>query len=152
VCFSRKRQDGSAPIFFFYFSWFRRKHLFITTCIEKQCTRPLKFVFWLEIFKTSVQGRRHRGDWGEQSPSLLTKVFFVNPLKPMRKYWGYDVTSHIWISVRVCHKWFLKTGSNLYFIKLLSNFILLNLFFFVIWNSCAMPFGLCVIKFARLLL
>jgi len=23
------------------FSWFRRKHLFITTCIEKQCTRPL---------------------------------------------------------------------------------------------------------------
>jgi len=22
----------------FFFSWFRRKHLFITTCIEKQCT------------------------------------------------------------------------------------------------------------------
>jgi len=37
--FYRKRQDGSAPIFFF--SGFRRKHLFITTCIEKQCIRPL---------------------------------------------------------------------------------------------------------------
>jgi len=24
-----------------FFSGFRRKHLFITTCIEKQCTRPL---------------------------------------------------------------------------------------------------------------
>jgi len=37
VRFSRKRQDGSAPIFFSGF----RKHLFITTCIEKQCTQPL---------------------------------------------------------------------------------------------------------------
>jgi len=24
-----------------FFSWFRRKHLFITTCIEKHCTWPL---------------------------------------------------------------------------------------------------------------
>jgi len=24
-----------------FFSGFRRKHLFITTCIKKQCTRPL---------------------------------------------------------------------------------------------------------------
>jgi len=38
VRFSRKRQDGFAPDFF---SEFKRKHLFITTCIEKQCTRPL---------------------------------------------------------------------------------------------------------------
>jgi len=37
--FSRKRQDGSSPNFF---SGFRGKHLFITTCSEKQCTRPLK--------------------------------------------------------------------------------------------------------------
>jgi len=36
--FSRKRQDGSVPNFF---SGCRRKHLFIKTCIEKQCTRPL---------------------------------------------------------------------------------------------------------------
>jgi len=36
--FSRKQQDGSAPDFF---SGFRRKHLFITTCIEKHCTRHL---------------------------------------------------------------------------------------------------------------
>jgi len=36
--FSQKRHDGSAPN---YFSGFKRKHLFITTCIEKQCTRPL---------------------------------------------------------------------------------------------------------------
>jgi len=35
--FYRKRQDGSAPNFF---SGLRRKHLFITICIEKQCTRP----------------------------------------------------------------------------------------------------------------
>jgi len=26
-----------------FFSGFRRKHLFITTCIEKQCTWPLSF-------------------------------------------------------------------------------------------------------------
>jgi len=29
-----------------FFSGFRRKHLFITTCIEKQCTRPLN---WLQL-------------------------------------------------------------------------------------------------------
>jgi len=39
VAFFRKRQDRSVPIFF---SGFRRKHLFITTCIEKQCIRPLR--------------------------------------------------------------------------------------------------------------
>jgi len=33
--FSRKRQDGSASNFF---TGLRRKHLFIKTCIEKQCT------------------------------------------------------------------------------------------------------------------
>jgi len=38
--FTRKRQDESAPVFFL--SEFRRKHLFITYCIEKQYTRPLK--------------------------------------------------------------------------------------------------------------
>jgi len=32
--------DGSVPRFF---SGLRRKHLFITTCIEKHCTRPLRF-------------------------------------------------------------------------------------------------------------
>jgi len=38
--FSRKRQDGwiCANLFL----GFRRKHLFIITCIEKQCIRPLK--------------------------------------------------------------------------------------------------------------
>jgi len=35
--FSRKRQDGSVRNFF---SWLWRKHLFITTCIEKHCTSP----------------------------------------------------------------------------------------------------------------
>jgi len=39
VRFSQKRQDESAPNFF---SGFRKKHLFITTCIEKQCTRALR--------------------------------------------------------------------------------------------------------------
>jgi len=39
VRFSRKRQDGFAPNFFL---GFRRKHLFITTCIEKHCTRPFR--------------------------------------------------------------------------------------------------------------
>jgi len=38
VCLSRKQQDGFAPNLF---SEFKRKHLFITTCIEKQCTRSL---------------------------------------------------------------------------------------------------------------
>jgi len=36
--FSQKQQDESVPIFF---SGFRRKRLFITTRIEKQCTRLL---------------------------------------------------------------------------------------------------------------
>jgi len=39
VFLDRKRQDGSAPNFF---SGFRRKLLFITTCIERHCTRSLK--------------------------------------------------------------------------------------------------------------
>jgi len=34
-----KRQDEFVPIFF---SEFRRKHLFVTTCIEKQCIWLLK--------------------------------------------------------------------------------------------------------------
>jgi len=37
VRFSYKRQDGSVPNFLSRFV----KHLFITTCIEKQCTWPL---------------------------------------------------------------------------------------------------------------
>jgi len=103
------------------------------------------------------QGRRH-GATGGTVPPLLTKVIFVNRLKSMRKYWGYEGGQwrhqHTWISARVCPKWFSKTRYNLYFIQLLTNFILLNLFF-VIWNNCEMPFGLYVIKlelimFARL--
>jgi len=39
--FSRKQQDESEAIF----SGFRRKHLFITTYIEKQCTQPLSSAF-----------------------------------------------------------------------------------------------------------
>jgi len=27
-----------------FFSGFRRKHLFIITCIEKHCTRPLRYL------------------------------------------------------------------------------------------------------------
>jgi len=102
-----------------------------------------------------VQGRRHGGDWGEQSPSLLTKAIFINRLyKPMRKYWGFgggDVINHTWISAWVCHKWFSETGSNLYFIQLLTNFILLNLFKLFV----AIRFIRHIvepIKFARLLL
>jgi len=37
--FSQKRQNGYAPIFFAVFG---RKHLCITTYIEKHCTQPLK--------------------------------------------------------------------------------------------------------------
>jgi len=46
------------------------------------------------------------GETGGNSP-LLTKVIFVNRLKPMRKYWRYggsDVTNYTWISAWVCHK------------------------------------------------
>jgi len=52
ACFAffRKRQDGSTQIFF---SGFRRKQLFITTCIEKQCTQPLKGRQGLVEIKTS---------------------------------------------------------------------------------------------------
>jgi len=127
-------------------------------------------------FNSNPQGRQYGGDWGEQSPQLLTKVIFVNRLEPMRKNWGYgggvDVNNYIWISAWVCHKWFSKTGSNLYFIQFIfslrflhfiqcdeSNLylihILSNLFFIntdvlnlfiVFWNSCAMPRVLCIIK------
>jgi len=38
VCFSRKRQDVSASNFFQGLG----ENTFITTCIEKGCTRPLK--------------------------------------------------------------------------------------------------------------
>jgi len=48
----------------------------------------------------------------------------------MRKYWGMegDVTNHTWISAWVCHKWYSKTGSNLYFIQFWTNFIVLFIF------------------------
>jgi len=39
--FSRKHQDGSAPILFFQ-DLRENTVLFITSCIEKHCTRPLK--------------------------------------------------------------------------------------------------------------
>jgi len=42
VRFSRKQQNGYVPNFF---SRFKRKHLFITTYIEKQCTWPLNTRF-----------------------------------------------------------------------------------------------------------
>jgi len=41
--FSRKRQDESVPKFF---SGFRRKHLFITTCIEKHCNWLYRWYDW----------------------------------------------------------------------------------------------------------
>jgi len=33
-----------ANFFFVFFSGFKRKHMFITTCIEKQCARPLSYL------------------------------------------------------------------------------------------------------------
>jgi len=45
--FSRKRQDGSALNF--YQDLEKYIHLIITTCIEKQCTRPLKCVLKSDI-------------------------------------------------------------------------------------------------------
>jgi len=42
--FSRRRQHGYARNFF---SGFRRKHLIITTHVEKQCTRALSLKFLL---------------------------------------------------------------------------------------------------------
>jgi len=51
--FSRKRQDESALNFF---SRFRRKNLFITTCIEKYCTRPLRV-----IRAATTQSRQNNG-------------------------------------------------------------------------------------------
>jgi len=71
------------------------------------------------IFYNTGTGAAPREGLGGTVPSLLKKVIFVNCLKP--------------------------TGSNLYFIQLLTNFILLNLIFCHL-NSCAMPLGLCVIK------
>jgi len=38
--FSRKRQDKSAPIF----SWFKRKHLFITTALKSNASGLLGLI------------------------------------------------------------------------------------------------------------
>jgi len=48
--FSQKGQDGSVPKLF---SGFRRKYLFITTCIEKHCTGSLLFQqsYYLPIYQ-----------------------------------------------------------------------------------------------------
>jgi len=62
VHFSRKRQDESAPKFF---SGFRRKHLFITTCVEKQCIRPLR------IAANDSRARLWLGGHGFESHSQL---------------------------------------------------------------------------------
>jgi len=40
------------------FSGFRRKHFFITTCIEKQCTRPLSFMLLTLAEKVQIMDRR----------------------------------------------------------------------------------------------
>jgi len=67
-----------------YFSGFRSKHLFITTCNEKQCTRPFKLrlnsancIAVAEIFRRSSQGN---------------KKFDANNLW----YWCYPDPSDIW--------------------------------------------------------
>jgi len=66
---------------------------------------------------------------GEQSPH---KGHFYKSAMTDEKMFGSrrgaDVTDHTWISAWVCHKWFSKTGFNLYFTQLLTNFILLNFF------------------------
>jgi len=49
------------------------------------------FVTDPEYMKT---GATPRGDWGKQSPLLLTKVIFVNRLKPLRIYRGYGRWRH----------------------------------------------------------
>jgi len=45
--------------------------------------------------QTPLPGAVPRGEGtGGNSPPLLTKVVFVNRLKPMRKYWGYEGGRH----------------------------------------------------------
>jgi len=75
------------------------------------------------------QGRRYEGTGEKQFPPLLTKVVFVNRLKPMRTYWGYGGVGGV------------TSGSNLYFIQLLTNFILpvLNLCFCHLKQLCPEP-------------
>jgi len=50
LSFSRISRKTTRRICAIFYSEFRRKHLFITTCIEKSCTLPLKLKF-----KTSRQ-------------------------------------------------------------------------------------------------
>jgi len=58
--FSRKQQDEFAPNFF---SGFRRKHLFIKTCIVKHCSRPLKAAILIDhdllYWGTSAPNRKN---------------------------------------------------------------------------------------------
>jgi len=92
------------------------------------------------------QGRRHGGT---VPPPLLTKVIFVNRLEPMRKNWGYvgGLTSP---TILKFQPEFVTSGfqrPDLTYI--LSNLFLLLMYwiyFFVFWNSCAIPLVLCVIK------
>jgi len=89
VPFSRKQQDGFTPIFL----GFRKKHFFITTCIEKHCVRPLM----------------HFGDqirWGKQNQTIwkLHRICTEWPtdiafLKPMLIYLKLNIDGPICASL-----------------------------------------------------
>jgi len=66
---SRKRQDGFAPNIFL---GFKRKHLFITTCIEKHCIRPLKTNFRYWYYRCE---RSRNKTASEVTILLLLKIF-----------------------------------------------------------------------------
>jgi len=82
---------------------------------------------------SSGQGRRHEGDWGETVPPLLTKIIFVNRLKPIIKYWGYGgVTSPTIFEFQpeIITSGFQRQDPTYILSNLLTNFVLLNLLFY----------------------
>jgi len=85
--FNAKRQAKKLWISTFKVCWSDSARESNSGLPTKRTLWPLDHAPGLNI--RGVQGRRHGGDWEGTVPPLLTKVIFVNRLKPMRKYLGY---------------------------------------------------------------
>jgi len=102
LCFSRKQQDESAPNFF---SRFRRKHLFITTCIEKHCTRPLtQNIYQMHRSYTDTHMKERK------KIQLKSRAF--NQFAMKRVCIEMDLWWDKYVSKRVAVKWFASKWSR----------------------------------------
>jgi len=101
---------------------------------------------------------RGERDWGEQSSTPHKGHICKSPktAEKILEVWRVTSPTILEFQPEFVTSGFQKPDLTYILSNLLTNFILLNLVY-VIWNSCAMPFGWCIIKlelikFARLLL